>query len=259
MTGIDQGLAQLLQPWLWAGLLVFLRVGAVVALAPAFGEQGLPLRLRLAAAIAFSIAVLPAIAGRIGPPPDLAVGLRMALAEVLAGLLFGILVRLFVLALQTAGTIAAQSVSLAQILGAGAAAEPAPAIGHLFVIGGLALAAMTGLHVQLALYLIDSYRMIPAGSFPHAETVIEAGLESVGRTFGLAMSLALPFVIGALLYNLVLGVINRAMPQLMVTFVGAPVLTAGSLALLALAAPGLIGLWQAALSGFLAAPFAVAP
>lgn len=258
MTGFET-VAQLIEPWLWAGLLVFLRVGAVAALAPAFGEQGVPVRIRLAAAMAFTLAVLPAVDGITATPPDLPAGLGMALAEVMAGLLFGILVRLFVLALQTAGTIAAQSMSLAQILGAGAAAEPAPAIGHLFVIGGLALAAMSGLHVQLALYLIDSYRLIPAGTFPRAETMIGAGLQGTGQTFGLAFSLALPFVIGALLYNLVLGVINRAMPQLMVTFVGAPVLTAGSLALLALAAPGLIGLWQSALAGFLAAPFAATP
>ncbi|MFC3118840.1 flagellar biosynthetic protein FliR [Jhaorihella thermophila] len=38
----------------------------------------------------------------------------------------------------------------------------------------------------------------------------------------LPFSLSAPFVIASLLYNLTLGAINRAMPQLMVTLVGAP-------------------------------------
>ena len=89
--------------------------------------------------------------------------------------------------------------------------------------------------------------------------MITAGLSGITRTFALAFSLALPFVVGALLYNLVLGVINRAMPQLMVTFVGAPLLTGGSLVLLALATPLLLDTWQAALNAFLITPFPATP
>ncbi|MFY8145461.1 MAG: flagellar biosynthetic protein FliR, partial [Rhodobacter sp.] len=51
--------------------------------------------------------------------------------------------------------------------------------------------------------------------------------------------------------------INRAMPQLMVAFVGAPALTAGGLVLLALSTPLALAVWLAALNGFFAAPFAV--
>ena len=58
----------------------------------------------------------------------------------------------------------------------------------------------------------------------------------MGRTFALAFSLAAPFVTAALLYNIALGVINRAMPQLSVTFIGAPALTAGGLLLILVAA-----------------------
>ena len=252
-------LSDLAGPWLWAGFLVFLRVGAAVSLAPAFGEQTVAMRLRLAVGLAFTVAILPAVDRQIPAAPDLAAGVFMAVAEILAGLIFGVLLRLFVLALQTAGTIAAQSMSLSQIAGGGVVPDPAPAVGHLFVIAGLALAASGGLHVKLAAYLIHSYDLVPAGRLPDAQSVIEAGVGSVARSFALAFSLALPFVIAALLYNLILGVINRAMPQLMVTFVGAPLLTGGSLVLLLLSTPFLLGLWVGALDGFLAAPFAQLP
>ncbi|MFA5539020.1 MAG: flagellar biosynthetic protein FliR, partial [Gemmobacter sp.] len=54
-----------------------------------------------------------------------------------------------------------------------------------------------------------------------------------------------------------LGVINRAMPQLMVAFIGAPALTAGGLILLAVLAPVMLTIWMQALAGQLAAPLSV--
>jgi len=242
--------------WLWAGFLVFLRVSAVAALMPGFGEQAVPPRIKLAIAICFTLIVLPAVAPQMGRnPADLIGALRQAGPEVVAGLVFGIVLRMFIMALQIAGTIAAQSASLAQLFGGGPGAEPQPAIGHLLVIGGIALAAILGLHVRAAAYLIESYALIPPGTLPTPDLILTAGLDEVARSFALGFTLAAPFVGAALIYNLVLGVINRAMPQLMVTFVGAPALTAGGLLLLLIAAPVVLGVWASDLNGFMAAPF----
>lgn len=248
------------QAALWSGFAVFLRIGAMLALIPAFGEQSVPVRIRLGLSVAFTLIVLPAAAPGIGAAPltPLLI-LQFLLAEVLAGLLFGMMLRLFVMALLMAGTIIAQSTSLSQLFGGSAASEPSPAVGHLLVSAGLALAALLGLHVRLAAYMIGSYILIPPGTFPSPETVMTAGLAEVTRSLSLAFSLSAPFVIAALIYNLVLGVINRAMPQLMVTFVGAPALTAGGLLLLFLAAPLVLAVWSDALISFLSAPFGPLP
>lgn len=264
MTGAETdailaALTALATPWGWAALLVFLRTGAAVALAPGFGEQSVPMRVRLAMAAGFTLCILPALAARIPPPVSLVPGLRMAAAELLAGVLFGLSLRLLVLGLQTAGSIASQSVSLAQIAGGGIAADPAPAAGHLLVVGGIALAMAAGLHLRLAAWLIESYSLIPAGTFPSPESVATAGVGTVTHVFALAFALALPFVIAALLYNVTLGIINRAMPQLMVTFIGAPFLTGASIVLLLAAAPLMLALWTGALERSLAAPFALLP
>jgi flagellar biosynthetic protein FliR len=56
-----------------------------------------------------------------------------------------------------------------------------------------------------------------------------------------------------------MGVINRAMPQLMVSFVGAPAITFGGLLLLALITPLLLEIWNDALTQVLSAPFGGAP
>ena len=239
------------------GVVVFLRVGAAMALLPAFGEQVVPMRVRLALGLAFTMIVAPAVA-----PQALAVAeagwVRALGTEVVAGLALGMALRLFVLALQTAGTMAAQATSLAQFFG-GAGVDPQPAISQLLVVAGLALAVMAGLHVRLAELLVLSYGLMPAGQFPPGWALAEWGVAQVARAFALAFALAAPFVIAALVYNMALGAINRAMPQLMVAFVGAPALTLGGLILLMVAVPGGLAVWLGALNAFLADPFGMPP
>ncbi len=237
--------------------LVFFRIGAVMALLPLFGEQTVSVRVRLALALAFTIVVFPGVVPGIDPlPAALLPWLSYAMPEVLTGLLFGLALRLFVLSLQIAGTIAAQSTSLSQIFGGSAGADPQPAMGHVLTVSGLALLALLGFHVKAAEYLIISYQIVPAGELPSPTVVAEAGVDLVSRAFALAFVLAAPFLLASLIYNITLGVINRAMPQLMVAFVGAPAITAGGLILLLLSAPIALSVWVEAVGLFLANPFA---
>lgn len=242
---------------IWHGFVVFCRVAALAAVLPAFGEQTLPARVKLAAALAFTVIVAPALSVA-GPPASIGAITLLILSEVVAGLAIGLGLRLFVLALQTAGSIAAQSTSLSQVLG-GAAVDPLPAMGYILVIAGLALAVMAGLHVKVAQLIILSYDFMPMGRFADAADISEWGTAQVGRAFALAFTLAAPFVILSVLYNFALGAINRAMPQLMVAFVGAPVITLGGLALLFLSAPYMLTVWLSAMDRYLANPFGVAP
>jgi flagellar biosynthetic protein FliR len=235
------------------GFAVFLRVGAAMALFPAFGERAIPERVRLALALSFTIIIAPAVA----EPVVQALGggfIRLLLSEVMAGLAIGAVVRLFVLALQMAGTIAAQATSLSQILGF-AMADPQPAMGQILWLAGLTLAVMAGLHLRLAELLISSYGAFPPGELPGAALLAHWGTGHAAEVFALAFTLAAPFVIASLIYNVALGVINRAMPQLMVAFVGAPAITAGGLLLLLASAPILLSVWLRTLELFLSHPF----
>lgn len=246
------------QEGLLTGIIVFLRVGAAMALLPAFGERSIPQRVRLGLALAFTAIVAPSVADQIDPLTKDQTSLTIMLAtETLAGLTIGIGLRLFIHALQMAGSIAAQSTSLSQVFGGSAGADPQPAIGHLLVYGGLALAVMLGLHVRIAEVMILSYQMLIPGQFLDASTLNLWGVSHVARMFSLAFTLAAPFVIASLIYNVALGVINRAMPQLMVAFVGAPAITAGALIMMFLVMPLMLAVWSDALLMYLQNPFVV--
>jgi len=83
----------------------------------------------------------------------------------------------------------------------------------------------------------------------------QAGVTEISRAFALGFTLAAPFVIASFIYNVTLGVINKAMPQLMVAFVGAPAITAGGLILLMLAAPLMLSIWVESMALFIINPF----
>lgn len=236
---------------------VFLRVGACMALLPVFGEQVVSIRVRLAASVAFTILVWPMAKPLFPTNVSDAQFLQLSAAELISGLLLGLAFRLFVHALQIAGTIIGTSTSLAQVFGGGVGVDPQPAIGNTLVLGALALATLGGLHVHYVGAIVMSYDALPVGILPSAETVKNWTVAEVSSAFALAFVLSAPFLVAALLYNLALGVINRAMPQLMVSFVGAPALTLGGLLVGAIALPFLLVVWSALFAAALGDPFRI--
>ena len=258
---MNDQIAALIDRWsdvLVSGAIVFLRVGSFMALVPGFGERSVPVRVKLGLAIAFTCVVAPAVAESLPDAPvNLVTGAFLLLQETMIGLSLGLVVRCGLLAVEMAGSWAAQSSSLSQMFGV--AGEPMPAMSHLFVAAALALAMIGGLHVKLAAALILSYDALPAGQMPQAILIEKWGVSQIAGAFNLAFSLSAPFVIAALIYNVALGFINRAMPALMVSFVCAPALTAGALVLLAITAPLMLAIWWHTFADLLADPFKMSP
>jgi len=233
---------------------VFLRVGAAMAFIPGFGENTVSIRVRLVLTLAFTAIVWPIVV-HTQRLEAVTFQPRMLLTETIAGLAMGAFFRLFVLILQVTGTIAAQATSLSQIFGGAGTPEPLPVFGNILVISGLALAMGAGLHVKLALALAQSYDAFPLGHLPAPTDITEWGVSGVSGAFATAFSLAAPFLILSVCYNLAIGFINRAMPQLMVSFVGAPAITFGGLVILAIAAPIILVLWLQRFNQGLSNPF----
>lgn len=177
-----EALAEILnfsEPALVSAFLVLMRVGSVTALLPGFGEQSIPMRVRLLVALAFTAIVWPVVSPGFNAPLQ-TIPLLM-LTESAIGVIIGISIRLIVMALQLAGSIAAQSTSIAQVAGSGATPDPMPAIGNILVMAGLTLVLVSGLHVKAAVAMISSYDIMPPGFFPTGRDVAEWGTAQVAR------------------------------------------------------------------------------
>lgn len=230
------------------GAVAFLRVGGVMLLLPGLGDAMIPARIRLVVALALAAAIHPVVPiPPAGPTPGL------ILAETATGLAFGAVLRFLASALTVAGMMAAQMLSLAQLLGA-PSAEPSTVLGNVLNLAGLAILMASGLPLMVVETLIRSYDVVPVGAVLPAGPAAEWGIARLSHAFALALALAAPFALAALLYNAALGVVNRAMPQLMVALVGAPLATGAAGVILWLAAPTVLTVWKTAMIALLAAP-----
>ena len=222
---------------------VFTRISALVMFLPGLGEQAVPVRPRLAASMAITLILTPLVISSAIPPQTLSAAALMMTAEIVSGALIGFSIRIAIFTLQTAGSIASQSLSLAQLFGSNIDAQLSSPIGTLLMFVGIVLAVVTGLHFETVRVLIISFEVMPLGVFPGASDTGQWAVERVAFSFAASLSLALPFVVLGFIYNLAIGAANRAMPQLMVAFVGVPAVTLAGMVMLALTAPILLGVW----------------
>ncbi len=240
----------------WVG--IFTRVAAVVFLLPGMGERAVPTRIKLGGALALSAIVGPLV---IGQMPEVTITpadtLRIIGTEAFAGLFIGVSIRLLVFVVQIAGTIAAQSLAVSQMFGGVASPEPEPIIATFLTLAVITLALTAGLHVKVAMALTASYEVAPFGLALPAADVGQWAAESGRAAIDMAIGLTLPFLVLSFVYNLSLGAINRAMPQLMVAFIGAPAITGMGIGLLLLVTPVILQVWLDAFNDVIANPFAV--
>ncbi|MEM1383304.1 MAG: flagellar biosynthetic protein FliR [Pseudomonadota bacterium] len=229
--------------WVAAG--VFTRVAGALFFVPGFGERGVPMRVKLAGAVALTWLLAPLIAPLVPQTPQEPIGLFLMLgAEAAAGLLIGFGFRLIIFTLQIAGTIAAQNLTISHMFGVGVAQEPEPTLATFLSYGGIAIALIAGLHVELVAALAGLYGLLPFGAFLSGPELAEWGTARLAQVFSLGLSLALPFVAIGFLYNIMLGALSRAMPQVLITLVGVPLLVGLGIATLWLVLPELFFRWS---------------
>jgi len=228
-------------------LLVLVRVGAALSMLPGFGEMAVPMRARLAVALGISLAlsaVAPGLPATVPGQP--AVLFTQVAGEFVAGAVIGITARILFATLQIAGQLISQSAGLSNIFASpGTGFEGGSVVGSWLMIGGLVLIFLSDLHHGLIRALLDSYRLMPAATLPPLSALAEITAEAVTLAFRMAAQFAAPFLVLGLLYNVGLGLINRAMPAFAVFFIGLPVSILGGLVVLSIT----VG---AILTGFLA-------
>ena len=231
---------------LYGGFLVFARVAAAFMLLPGFGETHLPPRVKVVAALLVAAAMAGNVPGRPELVPAPATMAGQIGAEIMVGLLLGTVARILFNALHVAGTVIAQQAGLGLIIPASIEPEGVSALAQVLLFGAISLIFALDLDHQLLLAIRDSYALFPLGQLPDAADMAQHITRTVSEAFSLGVRLGLPFlVIGFVLYA-GLGVINRAMPQMMVFFVAAPAFTIGGLVLLAMTLPVILWTWAGA-------------
>ncbi|WP_297804952.1 flagellar biosynthetic protein FliR [uncultured Brevundimonas sp.] len=208
----------------WAGGLLFARLGAMIMLIPGVGEGFVPARIRLSLALLLAMALFPVVGHTLPALPATTGGMvGWILREVATGLAIGAILRIFMTSLMTAGEI----VSMQTTLGFSQTANPLQAspgstLSSFLTLLGLTLIFATNTHHLFIGAIVGSYEMIAPSKPLIASDFSEMAVRTLSQSFLLGVQLAAPVLVFALVFNLASGLVARVMPSFQVYFAAAP-------------------------------------
>ena len=217
-------LGELLELNLFAFFLLFARIGAAFSVMPGFASAFVGLRIRLSMALAVTFVLMPILSANLPVLPKSVVTLAFLIfGEIMIGSFLGLIARVFVGALQTAGTLIAYSSAMANAMVNDPVSEQQSSTTAGFLMtAGLVLIFVADLHHLMLRALVDSYTLFDPGSRLPAGDFSNFFTNHVNDSFALGLQLSMPFVIVGLTYNIGLGLLGRLMPSLPVFFFGMP-------------------------------------
>ncbi len=237
-------LSALLPTEVFVVMLVFCRVGSAAVVLPTLGESFVNPRVRLLLVLMISIVMAPAVENKLPAMPTLLIPLLLLIiTEVLIGMFIGLMMRVVFASLATAGTIMAFLTGFSNALLFNPLLNDQGSL-HAVLLSmlGLMLVFVTDLHHLLFIAIADSYVMFQPGVIPVVGDMANAFARQVADSFAMGFSLASPFIVVALVYNVLLGLIARLMPQFQVFFVAMPLQIIIGLIVLFIATPAMM-LW----------------
>ncbi len=218
-----------MEPWatadqVWAGGLIFARVGAILMMIPGIGESYVPPRIRLSLALVISLALWPLVTGSLPPLPETVGGMAgWVLRETIVGLAIGGLLRSFMTALATAGEIVSLQTTLSFAQTANPLqAQPGTTIAAFLTLFGVTLLFATDTHHLFIAGILGSYRLIAPVQPLVTGDFTSLAIRTLADSFMLGVQLSAPVIVFALVFNLASGLVGRVMPQFQVFFAAAP-------------------------------------
>ena len=236
-----------------AFLILFARIGSVWMLLPAFSDEAVPGQVRLLISIGLTAALFGLL--RVEVVGQLSDGALFGtvLAELLTGLGLGMLVRMMFHAANIAGSVISLQIGLTTAL----VFDPAvngqtPLLAKMFSLAATLTCFAAGLHHLWIGALIHSYQLFPLGSMPVSGDWATLATATAGKAFLLAISLAAPFLIYGIVFNVAVGLAARLSPQIQIFFIVQPLNLLLGLALLAVTAGAMLSLFADRLADWLA-------
>ncbi|TDJ38308.1 MAG: flagellar biosynthetic protein FliR [Gammaproteobacteria bacterium] len=205
--------------FIWA----LLRIGGFLMVAPVFGNQLVPGRVKVAMAIAIAIVVAPLL----HPMPVITEISVALIADVAIQLFAGIGLGFATVVFFQLFVVAGQFIGMQMGLGFAAMVDPGSGVQvtvwsqFFLLLVTLTFIAMNG-HLVLLDVLVAGYKLYPTG-FGHSTQEVALKIAELGGwMFVSGVLVALPAVISLLIVNMAFGVMSRSAPQLNVFSLGFP-------------------------------------
>lgn len=223
-------------------LVVFARVGAAFIVLPGFSASYVPPQVRLMIAVGLSLVIYPAVLPLLPPEPTTIWRLILIIvAEVFYGMYLGLLAQFALGALHLAGTAIGQYVGLtnAMVFDAVTDQQGALLIGLFSTIAVVLIFALN-LHHLVFMAIYESYTLFQPGSAPDGGAHLAMAVDVLSRSAFLALKLASPFTLFAIVFQTGMGLMARLSPQMNIFFVALPIQILLGIALIWISLPAMM-------------------
>lgn len=223
------------------GLLVLLRVGAIVILLPALGHQLVPQPIKIGLVMLLTIVTYPIVAPQVHQIPiDPVAFAAIALQEILIAGAIALFAQLVFTAAQFGGQLMSfqMGMTVANVFDPATHTQQS-VLSQVAMTLAMLLWLATGAHHLFIRAMIDSFTLFPIDhpwSFPGLLTLTEAA----SQMFVLALKIASPIMLLLTFIYITLGLLARAVPQVQVFFVSFPLTVGFGLLTLSLGMPAFI-------------------
>jgi flagellar biosynthetic protein FliR len=238
----------------WLALFVFplSRILGLLASAPVFNNAALPVRVRLIAGLAITLALTPVLPPLPVIPAGSWVGIAVLAQQILIGVLLGITLRITFAAVDIAGDLIGlqMGLSFASFFDPGSGGQTPVVTEFLGLLTALIFLSLNG-HLLALSVLAESFALLPVSTTPIHAMAFSGLLAWSATLFSMGLLLALPVITALLVANIALGVLARIAQQLNLFAVGFPVTIALGFLVLMLSLPYL----GAAMEGLFARGF----
>lgn len=212
-----------LMSWTVQFLLPFFRIAAFLMVVPVFGNQLVPMRVRLLLALTTAILVFPILPDVPLVDPLSLPMVVLILEQLIIGAVLAFLVQLFFHIFVLAG----QMIAMQMGLGFASMIDPTngvsvAVVSQFYVLLVTLLFLSFNGHLVIFEVMIKGFEFMPIGGRSVHQSAIYTLASAGGWMFSSALLLALPAVTAILIVNFAFGVMTRAAPQLNVFSLGFP-------------------------------------
>jgi flagellar biosynthetic protein FliR len=213
-----------LEIWIAQIFWPFVRVGGCFMVAPAFGAQFVPRRVRLVLAGGVALIIAPLVPSPPGVAPFSAAGFVITVQQVVIGVALGFCMQVVFDAVTLGGQLLANSMGLSFAFNLDPLhGAQTPVLGQFYtLLVTMTFLALNG-HLRLIEILVDGFRTLPVGTSGLGPEGLWTVVQWGSMLFSGALSVALPGVTALLIVNIAFGVMSRAAPTLNLIAVGLPV------------------------------------
>lgn len=209
-------------------LLLMIRISVFISLCPGFSYSSFPNIAKVALSFSLTLAVASFVP--VSQANSFMLFLILGIKELFVGIALGYITVLFFTAVEMAGTLVDFQVGFSM----GAIYDPGLGVhmsnyGRVYYWVMIGLFFFTNIHHHVLRILIQSYEYIPLDHMIFDQFQVEGMVKLFSHVFEIALLLAIPLIIVALLSELTLALISRTVPQINVLILGMPMKTLVSL------------------------------